>query len=166
MKAQLTVLGLLVAAMAACYFLMQPGKAHPPKLLVTDTYSTESTYRKIEVRDCSISYTYAPDGCKRSGTGEFRKEDLKTVDRLLGTQDVGGLIMLINLNNFQKLGPSYSDGSGGTTYPEKITSSYGGRVKEITYRGRPDAEQVPPVFRKVREKLMDMVWTNCHVRCK
>lgn len=167
MKVQITTLAVFIVAMGVFYLLGHPKQNTDLKLLITDSYSTGSVYRNIEIKDTAITYTFAPDGRKPSGSaGRFAKDDLKTVSGKLTSKEHSELVVLIAQTGFMGLDSHYGNKADTKAYPEKIAIRFEGKTKDVTYQGPPKSSMLPGAFSQIRDKLSELARNDCRTSPK
>lgn len=136
-----------------------------PQLYIQYLFTAEGTYQNIEINQSKLVYTYFPEEVAKEKCKQWTRqvpcwaeEDLKTKEAILSKDEINDLIGLINETGFMNLEENYG-GSGGYQryYPYILIVKIGEREKKVVYQSFPNASPMPEAFKKVRDKLLELV---------
>jgi hypothetical protein len=126
-------------------------------------FTAEATYEEIVIDGRKLRFTYFEDGTGKCATWLqqapcWAPSDLTTEEATLARAEVGSLRSLVRRSKVMDLQNTYGDApSHQRYYPEILHIKRGGAEKQVTYQSFPGAAAMPPPFKKVRERLHQIV---------
>jgi hypothetical protein len=125
-------------------------------------FTAETTYEKIEINETKLVYTYFKDVNGKCAhwlqqSPCWTQNDLKTEEIELSKNELNELKNLIRETGIMGLNNYYGPEEELRCYPYKLTIFFEGTNKEIIYCSRPDGPEEPEAFRKVSEKITEIV---------
>lgn len=143
-----------------------PQKTSPQsQLYIRYHYTTEATYQDIEINKSRLIYTYFPEEIAKEKCASWiiqspcwTEKDLKTKEAILSEDEVNDLTSLINETDFMNLKNTYGGASQYQRYyPHTLFVKIGEKQKEVVYQSFPGASPMPKAFKKVKDKLFELI---------
>lgn len=125
---------------------------------------TEASYRKVEITDTKLTFTYFEDWQARCLNWKlaspcWKPEELNKKEWTLSDAEVQSLLSLVQQSNFMSLADTYGNAPEGQRYyPETLLVKSGAdSEKRVVYQSFPNAEPAPAGFTVMRDKLFEII---------
>lgn len=155
---------IILAIISAFGFLGYPQNTTEPAptdISINYFYTDELTYKKINITENKLIYTYFKDT-----TGKCRgwfasrpcwtENDLKTEKGILSKTEINDLVDLIKQTKFMELEENYGGDPRERHYPVRLSVKLGEKEKSVTYRSSLDAAPEPEAFETVKNALVKL----------
>lgn len=135
----------------------------PPAFCLHFLFTAETTYESIEIDNSRLVYTFFEDVENKCAHWLYQspcwtEADLKTRETSLSEGEINDLIDLIRQTSFMKLDNTYGGVSQGQRYyTYNLTVHLAEEKKEVIYQSFPGADPMPEAFKRLIDKLHELV---------
>ncbi|MFC1645988.1 hypothetical protein ACFL2Y_02285 [Candidatus Omnitrophota bacterium] len=136
---------------------------HKEAFSISYFFSAEASYNKIEIDKSKLIHTYFEDSSGKCDTWVRSEpcwtwDDLSTEKTDLTEDQINDLLSLIEQAGFMNLDTTHGGaGENQRYYTHKISVVIGEQEKRVFYQSFPGASVMPEAFKKVKNKLSQLV---------